>query len=142
MSLVVAPLHPLFVVELRGVDLRKPPAADLIRIVNDAMAKYAVLVIRDQRIDDEQQIRFSCVFGLFELLFYMGMKLDVKRRICPELYDVSNLDVNGDFMLVEFLCYVSNKVNEEFHIDSSFNSLLMKWLLFMVYIVLFECGDI
>jgi alpha-ketoglutarate-dependent 2,4-dichlorophenoxyacetate dioxygenase len=100
-----------------------------------------VLVVRDQRIDDEQQIRFSRAFGPLELPPHMGMKREGKRRIRPELYDVSNLDAQGDFLPPESLRHASNKANEEFHTDSSFNSLPTKWSLLMAHIVPPEGGD-
>src|SRR5262249_51366097 len=133
MSLIVKPLHPLFAAEMLGADLREPPAPELVAAVNAAMAQYAVLVVRDQRIDDAQHIRFSRAFGPLELPPHMGMQLDAKRRIRPEMYDVSNLDVNGDFMPPESLRHASNKANEEFHTDSSFNSLPTKWSLLMAH---------
>jgi alpha-ketoglutarate-dependent 2,4-dichlorophenoxyacetate dioxygenase len=139
MSFAVNPLHPLFAAELLGADLREAPTPELIAVVNDAMAKYAVLVVRDQRIDDEQQIRFSRAFGPLELPPHMGMKAE--RRLRPELYDVSNLDLNGDFLPSESLRHASNKANEEFHTDSSFNSLPTKWSLLMAHIVPPERGD-
>jgi alpha-ketoglutarate-dependent 2,4-dichlorophenoxyacetate dioxygenase len=142
MAFIVNPLHPLFGAELLGADLREPPGPELVAAVNDAMAKHAVLVVRDQRIDDAQQIRFSRAFGPLELPPYMGMKpLDVKRRIAPEMYDVSNLGPDGDFMPAESLRHASNKANEEFHTDSSFNSLPTKWSLLMAHIVPPERGD-
>lgn len=141
MSLVVKPLHPLFAAEMLGADLREPPSPPLVAAVNAAMAKYAVLVVRDQSIDDTQQIRFSRAFGPLELPPHMGMPLDTKRRIAPEMYDVSNLDVNGDFMPPESLRHASNKANEEFHTDSSFNSLPTKWSLLMAHVVPPERGD-
>jgi alpha-ketoglutarate-dependent 2,4-dichlorophenoxyacetate dioxygenase len=140
-TFTVNPLHPIFAAELLGADLREAPTPELISVVNDAMARYAVLVVRDQRIDDEQQIRFSRAFGPLELPPHMGMKLTGKRRIRPELYDVSNLDANGDFMPADSLRHASNKANEEFHTDSSFNSLPTKWSLLMAHIVPPERGD-
>jgi len=52
-----------------------------------------------------------------------------RRRLGPELYDVSNLDENGDFLPAESLQLASNRANEEFHTDSSFNALPTKWSL-------------
>ncbi|HEV7717085.1 MAG TPA: TauD/TfdA family dioxygenase [Steroidobacteraceae bacterium] len=141
MALVVNPLHPLFAAEMLDADLRQEPSPDLVDAVNAAMARYAVLVIRDQQITDEQQIRFSRKFGPLELPPHMGMKGDPKRRIRPELYDVSNLDVNGEFLPQESLRHASNKANEEFHSDSSFNSLPTKWSLLMGHVVPPERGD-
>jgi alpha-ketoglutarate-dependent 2,4-dichlorophenoxyacetate dioxygenase len=141
MSFAVNALHPVFVAELLGADLREAPTPQLIRVVNDAMARYAVLVVREQRIDDAQQIRFSRAFGPLELPPHIGMAFTGTRRIRPELYDVSNLDANGDFMPAESLRHASNKANEEFHTDSSFNSLPTKWSLLMAHIVPPERGD-
>jgi alpha-ketoglutarate-dependent 2,4-dichlorophenoxyacetate dioxygenase len=141
MTLAVNPLDPLFAAEMLGADLREPPSRELAAAVNDAMAQYAVLVIRDQNITDEQQIRFSREFGPLELPPHMGMKYDAPRRIRPEMYDVSNLDVHGDFLPAESLRHASNKANEEFHTDSSFNSLPTKWSLLMAHVVPPERGD-
>jgi alpha-ketoglutarate-dependent 2,4-dichlorophenoxyacetate dioxygenase len=138
----VQPLHPLFAAEMRGADLRLPPSAELVAAVNDAMARYAVLVIRDQAIDDAQQIRFARQFGPLELPPHMGLKgAHGPRRISPELYDVSNLAADGNFLPQDSLRHASNKANEEFHTDSSFNMLPTKWSLLMAHIVPPERGD-
>jgi alpha-ketoglutarate-dependent 2,4-dichlorophenoxyacetate dioxygenase len=126
---------------MTGADLRQEPSADLVAAVNEAMARYAVLVLRDQRITDEQQVRFSRKFGPLELPPHMGMKGDAKRRIRPELYDVSNLGPDGNFLPPESLRHASNRANEEFHTDSSFNSLPTKWSLLMAHEVPPERGD-
>ena len=141
MNLIVKPLHPVFAAEMIGADLREDPSPELVAAVNAAMAEYAVLVLRDQKITDEQQIRFSRRFGPLELPPHMGLKTDFKRRIRPELYDVSNLDANGDFLPQESLRHASNKANEEFHTDSSFNSLPTKWSLLMGHVVTPERGE-
>ena len=51
-ALAVNALHPLFAAEMLGADLREPPSRELVSAVNQAMARYAVVVIRDQKIDD------------------------------------------------------------------------------------------
>jgi alpha-ketoglutarate-dependent 2,4-dichlorophenoxyacetate dioxygenase len=141
-SLVVKPLHPLFAAEMLGADLRLAPSATLADAVNDAMARHAVLVIRDQAIDDAQQIRFARLFGPLELPPHMGLKgAHGKARISRELYDVSNLGADGDFLPQDSLRHASNKANEEFHTDSSFNMLPTKWSLLMAHVVPPERGD-
>jgi alpha-ketoglutarate-dependent 2,4-dichlorophenoxyacetate dioxygenase len=139
-SLAINALHPLFAAEMLGADLREAPSPELVAAVNAAMARYAVLLIREQKINDEQQIRFSRAFGPLELPPHLGMKVEAKR-IRPELYDVSNLGVDGDFLPPESLRHASNRANEEFHTDSSFNSLPTKWSLLMAHIVPPERGD-
>jgi alpha-ketoglutarate-dependent 2,4-dichlorophenoxyacetate dioxygenase len=111
--------------------------------VSDAMAQYAVLVLRDQEgITDAQQIRFAREFGPLELPPHMGMKRPPgPRRIAPELYDVSNLAADGGFLPQDSLRHASNRANEEFHTDSSFNALPTKWSFLMGHIVPPERGD-
>ena len=62
----VNPLHPVFAAELVGADLTSLPDAELVRTVEDAMAQYGVLAIRDAEISDEQQKQFSRAFGPLE----------------------------------------------------------------------------
>jgi alpha-ketoglutarate-dependent 2,4-dichlorophenoxyacetate dioxygenase len=138
----VNPLHPLFAAEMLGVDLRLPPAAELVAAVDEAMARYAVLVIRDQAIDDAQQVRFARQFGPLELPPHMGLKgAHGAPRICRELYDVSNLAADGNFLPQDSLRHASNKANEEFHTDSSFNMLPTKWSLLLAHLIPPERGD-
>lgn len=142
MAVVVNPLHPLFAAEMLGADLHRDPTPQLVSEVEAAMAKYALVVLRDQAITDAEQIRFSRKFGPLELPPHMGMKPGALRpRIAPEMYDVSNLDEKGDFLPQESLRLASNRANEEFHTDSSFNSLPTKWSLLSARIIPPEGGD-
>jgi alpha-ketoglutarate-dependent 2,4-dichlorophenoxyacetate dioxygenase len=142
LTLQVNPLHPVFAAEMCGADLRQPPSAELVAAVNEAMARHAVLVIRDQAIEDAQQIRFARQFGPLELPPHQGLKgAHGTPRIAPELYDVSNLAADGNFLPQDSLRHASNKANEEFHTDSSFNMLPTKWSLLMGHVVPPERGD-
>jgi alpha-ketoglutarate-dependent 2,4-dichlorophenoxyacetate dioxygenase len=142
LTLQINALNALFAAEMGGADLRLPPSAQLVAAVNEAMARYAVLVIRDQAIDDAQQIRFARAFGPLELPPHMGLKgAHGKPRISRELYDVSNLAADGNFLPQDSLRHASNKANEEYHTDSSFNMLPTKWSLLLAHIVPPERGD-
>ena len=118
-----------FGAQMFGADLHREPTSGLIESVNSAMAEHALLVIRGQFITDEEQVRFSRAFGPLELPPSIAFRQTVKRRVAPQLYDVSNLDENGDFLPASSLQLASNRANEEFHTDSSFNSLPTKWSL-------------
>jgi alpha-ketoglutarate-dependent 2,4-dichlorophenoxyacetate dioxygenase len=142
LTLQVNPLHPVFAAEMLGADLRQVPSESLVAAVNEAMARYAVLIIRDQSIDDAQQIRFARQFGPLELPPHQGLKgAHGTPRIARELYDVSNLGADGNFLPQDSLRHASNKANEEFHTDSSFNMLPTKWSLLMGHVVPPERGD-
>ncbi len=129
MTLSVRPLAGPTGAEIVGADLHRELSGALIDAVNAAVAEYAVVVLRDQLISDEEQIRFSRAFGPLELPPHLGLRGSFKRRMAPELYDVSNLDEHGDFLPAESLRLASNRANEEFHTDSSFNALPTKWSL-------------
>lgn len=130
MSLSVRKIPAAFAAEILGADLRREPTGALVDRVNAAVAEHAVVVLRDQAITDEQQVRFSRAFGPLELPPQISLRGSIRRRrLGPELYDVSNLDENGDFLPAESLQLASNRANEEFHTDSSFNALPTKWSL-------------
>ena len=56
-------LHPLFAAEVIGLDLSAgPPQAEMAEIQR-AFARHSVLIFRDQKVDDAQQVAFSKCFG-------------------------------------------------------------------------------
>lgn len=141
MALAIKQLHPLFAAEITGADIKGGSPSDLVAVVNQALARYAVAVLRDQHITDEDQVAFSRLFGPLELPPHMGLKGPFKRRIHPAMYDVSNINVHGEFLPPEDLRHLSNKANEEFHTDSSFNALPTRWSLLSARIVPPEGAD-
>jgi alpha-ketoglutarate-dependent 2,4-dichlorophenoxyacetate dioxygenase len=66
MTIVIKQVHPLFVGEVSGIDLRRPLAPDTFHMIAGALDRFAVLIFREQPIDDEQQIAFSRLFGPLE----------------------------------------------------------------------------
>ena len=105
------------------------------------MAKYAVVVLRDQRIDDDEQLRFARAFGPLELPPHWGLRDDSRPRVGHGLYDISNLDEHGELLPATSLQYASNKANEEFHTDSSFNALPTKWSMLSARVIPPAGGD-
>lgn len=140
MTLAVHPLHPIFAAEIVGADLSRPPDGELVRTVADAMDRYAVCVVRDAEITDEQHIRFSRAFGPLELPPGLG-RAGGKHRLRRELFDASNLDANNEIIPYDSEKRRLAKGAERFHTDSSFNSLPTKWSLLLGHIVPPEGGD-
>jgi alpha-ketoglutarate-dependent 2,4-dichlorophenoxyacetate dioxygenase len=141
MGYELRPLHDLFGAELLGADLREPPSAELVKTVKDAMAEYAVLVIRGQTLTDQDQIRFTRVFGPLELLPDLGIKRSRPTRLPAEMYDASNLDENGEIVTPDSVRAKFSKGNEFFHSDSSYNDLPTSWSLLRGHIVSPEGGN-
>jgi alpha-ketoglutarate-dependent 2,4-dichlorophenoxyacetate dioxygenase len=90
MQLSVKQLHPLFVGEVSGVDVGKPIGAETLAALNVAIDRYAVLIFRDQNLDDERQMAFARNFGELELP--RSGVAGGRRRLRPEIADISNLD--------------------------------------------------
>jgi alpha-ketoglutarate-dependent 2,4-dichlorophenoxyacetate dioxygenase len=90
MDLTTRQLHPLFVGEITGIDVGRPLGADTVEALNSAINRYAVLVLRDQDLDDERQMAFARYFGELELP--RSGAANVKRRLPPAVADISNLD--------------------------------------------------
>jgi alpha-ketoglutarate-dependent 2,4-dichlorophenoxyacetate dioxygenase len=124
MPLTIRPIHPLFAAELTGLDLRQPPGAERRRAVEEAMDRYAVSVLPGQTIDDEQQLRFARMFGELEMRpLQRGRKQypDAGERIRHhEIFDVSNLDEEGNVLASEDERRIYSLANRLWHTDSSF----------------------
>ena len=118
--MIVNPLHPIFAAEVVGADLAGPTTPELVQTVEDAMARYGVLVVREAEVTDEQQIRFSRAFGPLELPPRMGRAAPIRRRMRPELFDASNLDLDGRIIPYGSEGRRLAKGAERFHSDSSF----------------------
>src|SRR5262249_25167211 len=98
MTLTVRPLHDLFVAEIGGVDLTRPAPEDIIAAIEAAIAEHAVLVFRDQRFTDEQQLAFSRCFGELEETRGTGISKPGELRLHPAFADVSNLGVDNSVL--------------------------------------------
>jgi alpha-ketoglutarate-dependent 2,4-dichlorophenoxyacetate dioxygenase len=129
----VRPLHPLFAAELVCADLTVEPSPELVRTVEDAMARYGVLVVRDAGISDEQHKRFSRAFGPLELPSRIpGAGRPVgKRMMDPDLFYAGNLDKDGEIIPYGSEGYKLAQGAERFHTDSSFHTMPTKWSLLL-----------
>ena len=128
----VSPLHPLFAAELTGADLSREPTPELVETVEEAMARYGILVVRDARIDDAQHKRFARAFGPLEIPSRPpggAQRAQGKRVIDPEMFYSGNLDKDGEIMAYGSEGYRLAQGAERFHTDSSFHTLPTKWSL-------------
>jgi alpha-ketoglutarate-dependent 2,4-dichlorophenoxyacetate dioxygenase len=121
-------LHPLFFGEITGLDTSAPVTPETVQAVEDAMAKYGVCVIRDASLSDEDHLRFARAFGPLELAPPGG------KRISEGLYDIGNLDANGEIVPEDPNAKAKPTDFELFHTDSPFNSLPTKWSLLLCYV--------
>ncbi len=126
MSVSVRPVHPSFVGEVSGVDLREPlPAADIADI-HAAMNRYGLLVFHGQGMTPEQQREMTRQFGVLELGFarVVGRNREssaqASRTGYPEVADMSNLGADNRPVERTDRKIVGNMANQVWHSDSSF----------------------
>lgn len=121
MPLNPKPLHPLFVAEATGVDLRQPLPPGMADEIHRAMDQYAVLVFPAQNLDDDQQMEFGRQLGTLEPT--RGVVDAHKHRLKhKEMNDISNLDTDGTLLAADDRRRMFALGNRLWHSDSSFKS--------------------
>src|SRR5690349_17909971 len=102
MPLEIRPLHPVFAGEVSGLDCRRPLDRAEVAAIEAGMDRYAVLVFRDQKLTDEQQIAFTRQFGELENYGTPGhIRRREEQRLGPGIADFSNLDKDDNIMSAE-----------------------------------------
>jgi alpha-ketoglutarate-dependent 2,4-dichlorophenoxyacetate dioxygenase len=130
MTVSIRQIHPVFMGEVEGVDLRRPLSAAETAAIDAGMDKYAVLIFHGQDITDEQQLAFSANFGTIEM---PGSASNItkpeERRIRPDMADVSNLDRDSRPFARDDRRRMFNLGNRLWHSDSSFRAVPAKYSL-------------
>jgi alpha-ketoglutarate-dependent 2,4-dichlorophenoxyacetate dioxygenase len=135
MTITIRQLHPHFVGEVSGVDLRKPLTPQEARDIEAGMDKYAVLLFRDQDITDEQQLAFALNFGQRENPRGGNITKKEDYRLTSGLNDVSNLGKDGKPLPRDHRNHLFNLGNCLWHSDSSFRPVPAKFSLLSARIV-------
>jgi alpha-ketoglutarate-dependent 2,4-dichlorophenoxyacetate dioxygenase len=118
MELRIRQLHPLFVGEVSNIDVAKPVDAETIAALNAAIDRYAVLVLRDQHLDNEKQMAFARHFGELELP--RSGVADLERRLPSAVADISNLDADNQIRGRDDPRRFDQLGNRLWHTDGSF----------------------
>ena len=92
MPVTIRQVGPCFAGEVSGIDMRKPMTAEEVAAIHAGMDKYAVLVFRDQDIDDAQQLAFTRSLGDIEHAIGTSLRAANETRLPTTFADVSNLD--------------------------------------------------
>ena len=135
MSVSIRQIHPVFVGEVSGVDITQPLTRDDVAAIEAGMDRYAVLVFRDQRLTDEQQMVFSLNFGALEDARGGNITKAAERRLQTGMNDVSNLGRDGQVLERDSRQHLFNLGNMLWHSDSSFRSIPAKYSLLSARVV-------
>ena len=131
----VRKLHPHFVGEVSGIDLRKALTPDEARTIESWMDEYAVLVFHGQDISDEQQLSFAGNFGERENRKGGNVTRKEEYRLNSGLADVSNLGKDGKPLARDHRTHLFNLGNCLWHSDSSFRPIPAKFSLLSARVV-------
>ena len=117
--LEIRPLSASFAAEVAGLDIREPvdPAAtDALRSAAD---RYAVLILRDQRLTDAQLRDFAARFGPLEI-GRAAARPGRRRLAIPQIGDISNLDEDNNVRRLDDRRRLDSLGNRLWHTDASY----------------------
>ena len=97
--------------EARGIDLSRPLRNEEVKAIEDAMDRHAVLVFRNQPLDQDQQIRLAQSFGPLDLGL-RKVKGGAHRFKYAELADISNVTADGEVAARAHAKIVGNVANQ------------------------------
>ena len=120
MDLEFKKLHPHFVAEAGAIDLRETHDERTLERIREGMDRFAVLVFRDQRFSNEEQIAFAeRLDGVLHRK--TGISVLQKNRFGDEaLTDVSNVSPEGAILGAENRKRLYSLANRLWHTDASF----------------------
>ena len=140
MTLSITPLHPLFAAEASGVDLRRPLDAATIDAIDAAMDKVAVLVFRDQPLDQGEQIACSKQFGPLDAGLRKATGAPTRFKY-DELIDIGNVALDGTVADRENTKLIGVLANQLWHADSTFQDVPVKYSMLSAVVVTEEGGE-
>src|SRR5207302_4450780 len=106
-------------------DCRKPLSSEDVAEIHAGMNDYAVLVFRDQKLSDEEQLRFTLHFGALEETrggtpgpIHFRTDREV-RKLGPNIKDFSYIDASGKPLASDSRAYLLKLADQLWHSDSS-----------------------
>jgi alpha-ketoglutarate-dependent 2,4-dichlorophenoxyacetate dioxygenase len=129
MAVSIRQIHPVFVGEVSGVDLRQAVTPEDVAAIEAGMDRYAVLVFHGQDITDAQQIAFTRNFGEIENSAGGNVTRPDQKRLDPLMNDVSNLGQDNQPLARDDRRRLFNLGNQLWHSDSSFRAVPAKYSL-------------
>ena len=92
MAVTIRQVGPCFAGAVEGIDMRKPMTAEEVAAIHAGMDRYAVLVFRNQDIDDAQQLAFTQSLGPIEHAIGTSLRASQDYRLPTTFADVLALD--------------------------------------------------
>jgi alpha-ketoglutarate-dependent 2,4-dichlorophenoxyacetate dioxygenase len=129
MTITIRQVGPCFAGEVEGVDLRRSLTRDEAAAIHAGMDRYAVLVLHQQKISDEQQLAFTRALGDIEHAIGTSLRAPDEYRLPTTFADVSNLDKDNTPFARDDRRRLFGIGNRLWHSDSSFKVVPAKYSL-------------
>ncbi len=129
MTIAIRELGSCFAGEVHGLDMRNRLSAEDVAAIHAGMDRYAVLVFRDQKIDDAQQLAFTRSLGEIEHAIGTSLRAANEYRLPTTFADVSNLDKDNAPFARDDRRRLFGIGNRLWHSDSSFKVVPAKYSL-------------
>ena len=135
MTIEFRKLHPHFVGEASPIDLREVHDEEALARIRAGLDRYAVLVFRDQRLTDEEQLAFAQRCD-GELHRKTGASVVGKNRLGDEaLTDISNVGEDGRILESASRRRQYSLANRLWHTDASFQDPPGRYSMLMARVV-------
>jgi alpha-ketoglutarate-dependent 2,4-dichlorophenoxyacetate dioxygenase len=128
MTVSITQFTPIFAGEVTGIDCRNRLSPDEVAAIHAGMCQYAVLVYRDQKLTDEEQLRFTLHLGELEnsrggTPGHIHFRTDREaRKLGTGIVDFSNVEPSGKPLSTESRAYLFKLADQLWHSDSSFKA--------------------
>jgi alpha-ketoglutarate-dependent 2,4-dichlorophenoxyacetate dioxygenase len=113
------PLSTSFAAEVSGLDVRNPIDTAARDALWAAIDRYAVLILRDQRLTDAQLRDFAARFGPLEI-GRAAARPGRRRLAIPQIGDISNLDEDNKVRRLDDRRRLDSLGNRLWHTDASY----------------------
>ena len=131
----VRSLHESFVGEIRGFDLAAPLNAQQIAAIRAAVARFGVIVFREQAAMDEAAL--CALGGHFGPLFNTSQGFGTNRTVIR----ITNLDEAGNILPADDKFRAANIANALWHVDNSFSEPPAKYSLLLARVIPSHGGE-
>jgi alpha-ketoglutarate-dependent 2,4-dichlorophenoxyacetate dioxygenase len=119
MGLEIAPIRPDFAAEVRGFDAAAPLDEETLAEIWRAIDRYAVIVLHEQSLSDDELRAFAARFGPLEI-GRIAARGGRRRLKLPEIGDISNLDEENRIRARDDRRRLDGLGNRLWHTDASY----------------------
>jgi alpha-ketoglutarate-dependent 2,4-dichlorophenoxyacetate dioxygenase len=131
MTIKIEPIDPVhrafFAGIVTGCDVARSLSDTDIEAIHAGMDRFGVLVFRDQRLEDDQQVAFARSLGPLEQATGDIVSAPAERRLSMDLNDISNLDKESRVLARDERRRLFELGNLLWHSDSSFKPVPAKY---------------